>query len=321
MKISIERSVLLKAVAQAQSVVERRNTIPILSNVLIEADANGVILRATDLDIEVLDRAPAGVDRPGSTTANAVTLHDIVRKLPEGALVNLSDDPAAGRLTVQAGRSTFSLATLPREDFPQMASSEYAINFAAPSAELRRLFDKAKFAISTEETRYYLNGVYLHVAQGEGGEVLRCVATDGHRLARIDAALPEGARGMPGVIIPRKTVGELRKLLDGDTTIAVSVSLAFLFGFALSSLPLLRAGLGLAAQVSWRKTSRADETQASLNTAPSKTPRPSVAIASATSSRLARPLRTTSRAPSERSAKRLAPSRTGGASTTIRALG
>ena len=224
MKISIERSVLLKAVAQAQSVVERRNTIPILSNVLIEADANGVILRATDLDIEVLDRAPAGVDRPGSTTVNAVTLHDIVRKLPEGALVNLSDDPAAGRLTVQAGRSTFSLATLPREDFPQMASSEYAINFAAPSAELRRLFDKAKFAISTEETRYYLNGVYLHVAQGEGGEVLRCVATDGHRLARIDAALPEGARGMPGVIIPRKTVGELRKLHDDDTTIAVSVS-------------------------------------------------------------------------------------------------
>ena len=224
MKISIERSVLLKAVAQAQSVVERRNTIPILSNVLIESDANGVVLRATDLDIEVLDRAPAGVDRPGSTTVNAVTLHDIVRKLPEGALVNLSDDPAAGRLTVQAGRSTFSLATLPREDFPQMASSEYTTNFAAPAAELRRLFDKAKFAISTEETRYYLNGVYMHVAQAEGGEVLRCVATDGHRLARIDAPLPEGARGMPGVIIPRKTVGELRKLLDDDTTIAVSVS-------------------------------------------------------------------------------------------------
>ena len=224
MKISIERSVLLKAVAQAQSVVERRNTIPILSNVLIDADANGVILRATDLDIEVLDRAPAGVDRPGSTTVNAVTLHEIVRKLPEGALVNLSDDPAAGRLTVQAGRSTFSLATLPREDFPQMASSEYATNFAAPAAELRRLFDKAKFAISTEETRYYLNGVYMHVAQAEGGEVLRCVATDGHRLARIDAPLPEGARGMPGVIIPRKTVGELRKLLDDDTAIAVSVS-------------------------------------------------------------------------------------------------
>ena len=225
MKISIERNVLLKAVAQAQSVVERRNTIPILANVLIEAEGAGVSLRATDLDIEVIDRAPAQVERAGATTVSAVMLHEIVRKLPDGALVSLTDDTAAGRVTIQAGRSTFTLATLPREDFPLMASSEYASNFAAPAAVLRRLFDKAKFAISTEETRYYLNGVYMHVAQGEDGPVLRCVATDGHRLARIDAPLPEGAAEMPGVIVPRKTVGELRKLLeDDDTAIAVSVS-------------------------------------------------------------------------------------------------
>lgn len=225
MKISIERNVLLKAVAQAQSVVERRNTIPILANVLIEAEGAGVSLRATDLDIEVIDRAPAQVERAGATTVSAVMLHDIVRKLPDGALVSLTDDTAAGRVTIQAGRSTFTLATLPREDFPLMASSEYASNFAAPAAVLRRLFDKAKFAISTEETRYYLNGVYMHVAQGEDGPVLRCVATDGHRLARIDAPLPDGAAEMPGVIVPRKTVGELRKLLeDDDTAIAVSVS-------------------------------------------------------------------------------------------------
>jgi DNA polymerase-3 subunit beta len=155
-----------------------------------------------------------------------VTLHEIVRKLPDGVLVQISDDSAADRLTVQAGRSTFTLATLPKVDFPVMASSEYAANFSAPAAVLRRLFDKSKFAISTEETRYYLNGVYMHVAQGEGGaKVLRCVATDGHRLARIDAPLPEGAEGMPGVIVPRKTVGELRKLLDDDgAEIAVSVS-------------------------------------------------------------------------------------------------
>ena len=225
MKFGIERAALLKAVGQAQSVVERRNTIPILANVLIEADANGVSFRATDLDIEVLDRAPAHVDKPGATTVPAVTLHEIVRKLPDGALVQLSDDGASGRVTVQAGRSTFTLATLPKEDFPVMASSEYAANFSAPAAVLRRLFDKSKFAISTEETRYYLNGVYMHVAQGESGPVLRCVATDGHRLARIDAPLPEGAQGMPGVIVPRKTVGELRKLLDDDEAqIAVSVS-------------------------------------------------------------------------------------------------
>jgi DNA polymerase-3 subunit beta len=225
MKLSIERSVLLKAVSQAQSVVERRNTIPILANVLIEAEGEHVQFRATDLDIEVLDKALAHVERAGATTVSAVTLHDIVRKLPDGALVTLSDDAAKGRLTVEAGRSVFSLATLPKEDFPIMATSEYAANFSAPAPLLRRLFDKSKFAISTEETRYYLNGVYLHIADADGGQVIRCVATDGHRLARVDADLPEGAADLPGVIVPRKTVGELRKLLDeDDMQIAVSVS-------------------------------------------------------------------------------------------------
>ncbi len=225
MKLSIERATLLKAVAQAQSVVERRNTIPILANVLIEADGEAISFRATDLDIEVVDKAPAQVERAGATTVSAVMLHEIVRKLPDGALVQLADDPHTGRLTVQAGRSNFALATLPREDFPVMASSEYQVNFAAPAGDLRRLFEKTRFAISTEETRYYLNGVYMHVAEGEDGRVLRCVATDGHRLARVDAPLPEGAEQMPGVIVPRKTVAELRKLLEDDEMqIAVSVS-------------------------------------------------------------------------------------------------
>lgn len=225
MKLSIERAMLLKAISQAQSVVERRNTIPILANVLIEAEGANVSFRATDLDIEVVDRAPAMVERAGATTVSAVMLHEIVRKLPDGALVLLTDDPRTGRLTVEAGRSTFALATLPREDFPVMASSEYHTRFTAKAADLRRLFEKSKFAISTEETRYYLNGVYLHVADSPDGRVLRCVATDGHRLARVDAALPEGASGMPGVIVPRKTVNELRKLLEDDTAdIALSVS-------------------------------------------------------------------------------------------------
>lgn len=225
MKISMERAALLKAVSQAQSVVERRNTIPILANVLIEAEGEHVQFRATDLDIEVVDKAFAQVERAGATTVSAVTLHEIVRKLPDGSLVTLTDDGATGRLSVDAGRSSFSLATLPKEDFPVMASSEYASNFSAPAPVLRRLFDKAKFAISTEETRYYLNGVYMHVSESDGGRVLRCVATDGHRLARIDGDLPDGAEGMPGVIVPRKTVGELRKLLDDDELkVAVSVS-------------------------------------------------------------------------------------------------
>jgi len=225
MKVSIERSALLKAMSQAQSVVERRNTIPILANVLIAAEGATVSFRATDLDIEVVDKTPAMVERAGATTVGAHTLHEIVRKLPDGAMIELIDDGASGRLEVNAGRSNFSLATLPKEDFPVMASSEYECNFTANSAVLRRLFDKSKFAISTEETRYYLNGVYMHAADGDGGQKLRCVATDGHRLARIDADLPAGADGLPGVIVPRKTVGELRKLLDDDDAdIAVSVS-------------------------------------------------------------------------------------------------
>ena len=225
MKLSIERSTLLKAVSHAQSVVERRNTIPILANVLIEAEDDKVQFRATDLDVEIVDRAQAKVDRPGSTTVSAVLLHEIARKLPDGALIELTSDTASSRLTVEAGRSNFSLATLPKEDFPIMASSEYAANFSAKSGDLRRLFDKSRFAISTEETRYYLNGVYMHSATFENSKVLRCVATDGHRLARVDTGLPEGAEELPGVIIPRKTVAEIRKFLDDDEVeIAVSVS-------------------------------------------------------------------------------------------------
>jgi DNA polymerase-3 subunit beta len=225
MKLSIERAILLKAVSQAQSVVERRNTIPILANVLIEAKGDNVSFRATDLDIEILDRVTGVVERSGTSTVSAVTLHEIVRKLPDGSLVTLADDGASGRLTVEAGRSNFSLATLPKEDFPEMTTSEYTVDFTVSAMTLRRLFDKSKFAISTEETRYYLNGVYLHVAEGDDGEVLRCVATDGHRLARIDADLPENAKQMPGIIVPRKTVGEVRKLLDDDDAqIVVSVS-------------------------------------------------------------------------------------------------
>ncbi len=225
MKFSMERSALLRAMSRAQSVVERRNTIPILANVLIEAEGDHVSFRATDLDIEVIDRATAMVTRAGATTVPAHTLHEIARKLPDGATVELADDGQSGRLEVRAGRSHFSLATLPREDFPMMASATYQTGFSCPAPVLRRLFDKAKFAISTEETRYYLNGVYFHVAKGADGPVLRCVATDGHRLARIDAPLPGDAADMPGVIVPRKTVGELRKLLDDDEAeIAVSVS-------------------------------------------------------------------------------------------------
>ena len=225
MKVSIERAALLKAMSRAQGVVERKNTIPILANVLLEAEGDKISLRATDLDIEIIESLPAMVEQAGATTVAAHMLHEIVRKLPEGAQLNLNADNATGRLDVVAGRSRFSLATLPREDFPVMASSEYECSYSLPTPIARRLFDKSKFAVSTEETRYYLNGVYLHIAEDDGASVLRAVATDGHRLARIDAELPDGAADAPGVIVPRKTVGELRKFLEDDEQeIAISVS-------------------------------------------------------------------------------------------------
>jgi DNA polymerase-3 subunit beta len=225
MKVMIERAALLKAMSRAQGVVERKNTIPILANVLLEAEGEQLSLRATDLDIEIIETLPARIEQAGTTTVAAHLLHDIVRKLPEGAELTLKTEPEKAQLDVRAGRSRFNLATLPREDFPVMASSEYDCSYSAQAPMLRRLFDKSKFAVSTEETRYYLNGVYLHPAEREGAPVLRAVATDGHRLARVDAELPAGAEKAADVIVPRKTVGELRKLLDDDETeVAVSVS-------------------------------------------------------------------------------------------------
>ena len=228
MKFTVERAALLKATSRAQGVVERRNTIPILSNLMVEAEGGQVRLRATDLDIEIVETAPAMVEQAGAATAPAHVLHDIVRKLPDGATLSLSHDEAAGRMTVSAGRARFTLPTLPKEDFPVMASSEYEAGYTMAAAALKRLFDKTNFAISTEETRYYLNGVYLHSpdpAATGGQPMLRAVATDGHRLACVDAPAPEGAAGAPDVIVPRKTVGELRKMLENtEAEVEVSVS-------------------------------------------------------------------------------------------------
>ena len=222
MKATIERATLLKCLSHVQSVVERRNTIPILSNVLIEASADGSLrIKATDLDLQVVETLGAvSVESPGATTVSAHLLFDIARKLPDGSQVSL--DVADNRMTVKAGRSRFSLPTLPRDDFPEIVEGELPTSFELPAATLAQLIDKTRFAISTEETRYYLNGIFLHVTDDE----LKAAATDGHRLARYTIARPDGAEGMPDVIVPRKCVGELRKLLDeqGDTRVLVDLS-------------------------------------------------------------------------------------------------
>lgn len=222
MKATIERATLLRCLSHVQSVVERRNTIPILSNVLIEAAAEGMLkVMATDLDLQVVETlSPVLVEAAGAITVSAHLLFDIARKLPEGSQVSL--DAADGRMVVKAGRSRFQLPTLPRDDFPVIVEGELPTSFQIPASTLAQLIDRTRFAISTEETRYYLNGIFLHVTEEE----LKAAATDGHRLARFTLRRPEGAEEMPDVIVPRKCVAELRKLLEEalDTHVKIDLS-------------------------------------------------------------------------------------------------
>lgn len=225
MKLTIERAALMRSLNHVQSVVERRNTIPILSNVLLKAEDGALTLTTTDMDLEINESVAAQVAEAGATTAPAHTLHDIVRKMPDGADVTLEVDASGNVMTVKAGRSNFRLSCLPVADFPELTSRDLAVNFAIPAADVRALIDRTRFAMSTEETRYYLNGIYLHAAESNGVKVLRAVATDGHRLARFEMPLPDGADNMPGVIVPRKAVNELRKLSE-DAADAIRFSLS-----------------------------------------------------------------------------------------------
>lgn len=228
MKATIERANLLRSLSHVQSVVERRNTIPILSNVLIEASLDGTVkIMATDLDLQVIESLDAAsVEDAGSITVSAHLLFDIARKLPEGSQVSL--ETSENRMIVKAGRSRFQLPTLPRDDFPVIVEGDLPTSFSLPAALLAEMIDRTRFAISTEETRYYLNGIFLHVAEDDNKAVLKAAATDGHRLARFTIDQPEGAEGMPDVIVPRKAVAELRKLLeeaqDGNVQIDLSAS-------------------------------------------------------------------------------------------------
>ncbi len=243
MKLTIERTALLASLNHVQSVVERRNTIPILSNILLKAENGKLSLTATDLDLAINDQVDADISTEGATTAPAHLLHDIVRKLPDGSQVELDYNSSDSRISIRAGKSQFALSCLPMDDFPVMETGELPHNFSFSANELRRLIDKTRFAISTEETRYYLNGIYIHVAESDGLSVLRAVATDGHRLARVEMPLPNNAGSIPGVIVPRKAVMELRKLIDdkdGDVAVALSeTKVSFSFDDAILTSKLI----------------------------------------------------------------------------------
>lgn len=214
MKFSIDRAALLRSLNHVQSAVEKRNTIPILSNVMMKAKDGVLTLSTTDMDMEINESVAATVKEEGATTAPAGTLFDIVKKLPDDSEVEVTLDDSGNQMSVKAGRSNFKLSCLPVSDFPELNQGDMPSTFALPANDLRALIDRTRFAMSTEETRYYLNGIYLHAAEKDGVKVLRAVATDGHRLARFEMPLPEGAENMPGVILPRKAVAELRKLVE-----------------------------------------------------------------------------------------------------------
>ena len=225
MKVTVERTALLKSLGRVHRVVERRNTIPILANVLIRAEKSKLSLKATDLDLEVTDAVDAEVSPAGSTTVPAHMFYEIVRKLPEGSQIVLEASGDRAMLAIRAGRSRFTLQTLPESDFPDLAAGDMTHKFTLAASDLKRLIDKTQFAISTEETRYYLNGIYLHTAGSGKSTMLRAVATDGHRLAQVELALPAGAAGMPGIIVPRKTVGEVQRLIeDAGSEVAIELS-------------------------------------------------------------------------------------------------
>ncbi|QHI95574.1 DNA polymerase III subunit beta [Aristophania vespae] len=225
MRFKADRAPLLRALAHIHGVAEKRNTIPILANVLLNYDGNTLKLTGTDMEIAVVEEIPAPGGEKGSTTVPASVLFEIVRKLPDSESIEFTQGETDTPLTLRAGHYATELNVLPIDDFPAMVAGELPHNFKIPVLALRSLIDRTKFAMSNEETRYYLNGIYLHVKDDNGTKKLRSVATDGHRLALVDAELPEGASTIPGVIIPRKTVTELRKLLDeNDAEVEVALS-------------------------------------------------------------------------------------------------
>jgi DNA polymerase-3 subunit beta len=226
MKFTIERAVLLKTLGHVQNIVEKRNTVPVLSNVRIEADGNGISFKATDMDTEITEVVDAKILENGAITAPAHMLYDIVRKLSDGSDVDLIYPDDKDQLTIASGRSKFSLSTIGVEDFPVISADSLPTNFTINREELKDVIDRTQFAASTEETRYYLNGLYMHPKNEGETKVLRIVATDGHRLACVETPLPEGAENMEGVILPRKTVSEIRKLLDDSNVDNVQISLS-----------------------------------------------------------------------------------------------
>ena len=220
MKFTIEKTTLFKSLSHVQSIVEKKSTLPILSHILMEAKDDNLILSATDMDISIKEKIKCNIIEEGSTTVSAHTLYDIIRKISDSSEIEIISNNGK-LLSLRAGKSKFSLGCLPKEDFPIIEIGDLESELFIESPTLLKLIDKTRFAVSNEETRYFLNGIYFHINKSNQ---LSIVATDGHRLAKFDLNLKDKADDIPGVIIPKKTVNELHKLLI-DFTDSIKIKL------------------------------------------------------------------------------------------------
>ncbi len=224
MKFSIKKSLIAKVLNHCQGVVGKRHLSPILSAVRIEAKEGKITCNATDLDLDIVESIETEVEKEGIIAINASVLHEIIKTFKDEDVVSFdASDPEF--VIIKSGRSRFKLALLSYEDFPMIKHDDIKEDsFKIPVSVLTNLFDKTKTAMSTDESRYYINGIFLHIDDEEGEEVIKCVATDGHRMSSSYYAKPDDIGKVRSVIIPRKTVNEFSKVLDkheGDVVIGI----------------------------------------------------------------------------------------------------
>tara|TARA_A100001015_G_scaffold253653_1_gene293983 strand:+ start:3691 stop:4797 length:1107 start_codon:yes stop_codon:yes gene_type:complete len=221
MEFTVSKMMLFNALSHFQSVVEKRNTIPILSNVKVKTHSNKIEITATDLALEITEVIDAKVIQEGELTVPSQMFFDIIRKAPEKCIIEIKQDLDLGQMFIFFGDSKFSLSYLPTSDFPQMENESLENIISISSQDFSYLIDDTKFSMGLDESRQYLNGIYFHQTEG----FLTCVATDGHRLSRCQIIKDADLKNFDGIIIPKKTVYEISKILEGsDEILEVSFS-------------------------------------------------------------------------------------------------
>jgi DNA polymerase-3 subunit beta len=221
MKFEVEKPILLKALSNINGAVEKKNTLPILQNVMIETRGRNITLTATDMDIMVFSTFESNPKSDSITTVSAQMFYDIVRKIPDDSKIEINQEENI--LQIKSGKSRYKLPTIDASEFPSFAEGEIEEEIEIDTEKFIEIIDKTRFAISNDDMRYYLNGIYLHTIKSDSGCEVRSVSTDGHMLAMSSAKIDSVKSGF-AIIIPKKSVFEIRKIIDGTKTTKISVS-------------------------------------------------------------------------------------------------